>query len=597
MSPKKKRRRHRTPSAPSRRQVHRAGGPGRRSSDETDLLRDVRAMLREDTPWELLHFVSSIMATTDPRGADPLARARGEGEDMLGALVEAFIGVPSPETTALLTALAEMTDDEVLSRRIGRELVRRTHVLPSWLSALGPIAVPRAIEMVHVLGDGDNIALAVHDARGSELTAVVYIDHNLGTVVKDAFVIPEPLDAVAESFHEAAGADPDMRYGDIDLADARARIAEAIESASLLYPPLESDSWPACRALLEWVVRTMPDGGTGYVRQEWSGDDRAQLAERFFASPFGRGFDADDRQLLDSIMWFACDYGPGDPLRWSLVAVEILLTDWLPRKVVADAAMLGRVPQVLRSFIRFSHAERGIRPALTDETLAAVSAHELEYLRLIRSPHPQGPAALLSSLGAMLGGPEGRLLDDGPSPRSPRESLLDTLREAVGGQRALDELTDEPLPDEPLDLGAVPADIAGAVEEVAALVDACCGELLGGEARTACRRFLADVAAADPDGFRRTRRIESAAAAVVWTVAKANDLFGSYSGGLTAGQLHAWFGLTGGGSTRAATMLRALGIPARTGERELRLGTARYLVSAHRRELLQRRERFEALDL
>jgi hypothetical protein len=140
----------------------------------------------------------------------------------------------------------------------------------------------------------------------------------------------------------------------------------------MTYPPFETDTWPAARPLVEWVVRQLPEGGSGYQRPEWSEEDRRRLTEAFFASDFARGCQEDDRELFGSLIWFGCDYGPGDPVRWSPVAVEILLTDWLPRKVVADAEFLGRAPDLLRRFIRFSHAQRGIRPALTDETLRAV---------------------------------------------------------------------------------------------------------------------------------------------------------------------------------------------------------------------------------
>lgn len=105
--------------------------------------------------------------------------------------------------------------------------------------------------------------------------------------------------------------------------------------------------------------------------------------------------------LLDQVLWFATDYGPDDPLRWSRVAVEILLTDWIPRKIVADATFLSKAPDVLRAFIRFCHAERGIRPTLTHETLAAVEEYESDYQRAIRSPRPQGPAALLAAMGVL----------------------------------------------------------------------------------------------------------------------------------------------------------------------------------------------------
>ena len=103
--------------------------------------------------------------------------------------------------------------------------------------------------------------------------------------------------------------------------------------------------------------------------------------------------------LLDAVLWFGSGYGGGDPLRWSPVSVEIFLVDWVPRKIVAPARELAPMPGVLRAFIRFAHDERGIRPTLTDETLAAVTEYAPEYLRIIATPHPQGPAAMLAAMG------------------------------------------------------------------------------------------------------------------------------------------------------------------------------------------------------
>jgi hypothetical protein len=179
---------------------------------------------------------------------------------------------------------------------------------------------------------------------------------------------------------------------DLDAADARARITEAIKLGAISFPPCESDSWPACRPLVEWLTAMLPEGGSGYQRPEW---DDAALAERFLAAPSGAGFDdPDHRGLLDSLLWFGTGYGPGDPLRWSPTAVEILLVDWIPRKIVAEADYLAKAPDVLRAFIRFCHRERGIRAELTTQTLAAVDEYEPGYQKLIRSPRPQGPAAM-----------------------------------------------------------------------------------------------------------------------------------------------------------------------------------------------------------
>ena len=104
---------------------------------------------------------------------------------------------------------------------------------------------------------------------GHELTAVIYIDHNLGTVVKDAFLVPGSIGEVIERMREVAN-DPDVRLSDIGLADARARVTEAIEVGALMFPPFETETWPASRPLTEWLLRLLPEGGTGYVRPTWS---------------------------------------------------------------------------------------------------------------------------------------------------------------------------------------------------------------------------------------------------------------------------------------------------------------------------------------
>lgn len=603
MSPKRGRkhgppRSHRgAPKSRSTRTSLRRPPPGR---GEPDLIRDVRQMLRQSHPWELLCFVSSLLAAVDRRDVDPFKRARGEvpTAPTLQELVDSLADVDMVETTALLTVLGEMVSDQLLAKRIRRELAGRDHGLPGWLRYLAPVGVDGALVMSHVLGDGDNVMLAVRTAAGDDLTVLVYIDHNLGTLVKDGFVVEGPLDVVVGRFREASDGDHDVTFRELDLADARVWITEAIEKGAITYPPFETETWPACRPLMEWVVRQLPEGGTGYMRPEWDEDDRAELTEQFFASPFGQGHNDEDRQLFESILWFACDYGPGDPLRWSPVAVEMLLADWLPRKVVADADFLSRVPDLLRSFIGFSHAERGIRKTLTDETLDAVDRWEPDYQKTIRSERPQGPAALLAALGVLDGDAlSAAAFEDLDPYGSFARSMLATLRDTVGDEEALRSLDADPLPDEPLDWEVIPDDVHDRVGEVLELVDRCCEELLDVEYRTACRRLLADVVAGDPEILRRRGRADTAAAALVWIVGKANDVFHPSASRLAVKDLLAWFGITGSVSQRANTMLKAIGAGERTHYgTDIRLGTTRYLVSERRQDIIERRDRYEAMS-
>jgi hypothetical protein len=445
--------------------------------------------------------------------------------------------------------------------------------------------------MVHVLGDGDDVFVAVHLPGGHHMSVVAYIDHNLGTVVKDAFVVDQPLDQVLTVMRKKVD-DPDTTFSDLDPADARARITDAIDSGARTFPPFETDSWPACRPLVEWVVRLLPPGGVGYQRPEWDDEALAGLTEDFWASSFAHGLDDPDyRSLLDDLLWFGSGYGPGDPLRWSPVAVELLLADWIPRKIVADVDYLTKAPTLLRAFIRYCHHQRRIRPSLTTETLAAVDRWEPDYQETIRAPRLQGPEALLAAVGALDPDDDWDTLDE---PGAWSEVMLDSLRRAVGGDAVLDTLDDHPLPDEEFPWRQVPDAIKGEVTKVLNLCDGCCDELLDVEYRTACRRLLARVATGNPEVFARRARPENSAAAICWIIGKANDLFSHTGGRMLVKDLMAHFGLTqGGASQRASTFLRAAGFnPDQYGGMDL--GSPDFLVSARRRRIIERRDHYRS---
>src|SRR5690606_3446584 len=215
---------------------------------QPDLIADVRRALHSGDSYQLLSLVSGLLTVTDERRQDPFARARGEARvgPTLRELVESFVGVDTPETTALLAVISEMTGDEMVAALARRELAGRNHPLPPWLTDLTPLTIGRTIEITHILGDGDNVAIEATTAFGDQMTVMVYIDHNVGTLIKDAFVIPESIDTVTERFATDAN-DPDLELRPLDRAEARARITEAGEMAAMTYPPFESETWPACR--------------------------------------------------------------------------------------------------------------------------------------------------------------------------------------------------------------------------------------------------------------------------------------------------------------------------------------------------------------
>ena len=541
--------------------------------------------MRSGEPLDLLAVVSGLMEVTDPRSRNPFEL--NVQRTSLDELVESFVEASYAETTAALTVMRALVPDEVMAARIGRELAVLRHPMPDWLGGLGQARVePEVWFMTHVLGDGDDYLIGATLPSGYSLSALVYVDHNLGTVVKDAFVVPEPLDHLAQKVAETI-TEPDQSMTRIDAATARAVIEEAIGHGSLMYPPLESESWPICRPLVEWLVRLLPSGGVLPAREAWSEEESAALAEDFFASAFGVDLDrSDERSLLGSVLWFGTDYGPGDPLRWSPVNVEMLLADWFPRKIVAAVGYLAKLPDLLRAFIGYAHDRQGIRSALTEETLAAVDLWEPEYQRVIRSARPQGPAALLAGMLHShadeddIGGPE---------------IMLEGLDRKVGGRLQLRHLDDVPLPDEPFEWAGIAEDIGSVVQDVLDTCDRCADELLDIEHRTAMRRFLSRAAAGDPAAFRRKASHLRGAAAVAWVICRANGTVGAYWSGLSVQDLLAWFGLKKGSvSQRAEPLLRANGVDPHRRYGTMDLGAPDLLTSQRRAEIIEQRDRWLA---
>lgn len=548
-------------------------------AEQQELFQSLRRALRSEEPLELLAVVSGTLEATDPRSRDPFSPEQGPG---IENLVESFIGTPYAETTAALTAIKALTADEVLAARIGHELDARRHPIPEWLKVLDQARLdPDVWFMTHVLGDGDDYLLGVVLPTGTALSALVYVDHNMGSVVKDAFVVPEPLEDLAIKMGTLIE-DPDQSLSRIDPATARAVIEAAIESGSLLYPPVTSDSWPMCRPLVEWMLRMLPVGGVAPARRQWSRKETAAVAADFFGSPFGRALDDDEhRSLLESVLWFCTDYAPGDPWRWSPVTVEMLLADWFPRKVIGEPAYRARLPDLVRAYIRFCHDRNGIRGELTAETLTAVDRYEPQYLELIRSDRQQVMAGLAE---ALLGAEGVQGLNDS-------EWTLERLARDVGGVDALMALDEVPLPDEKFDWTGVAEGIRPAVAAVLEQCDGCADALFDVEHRTAMRRFLARVARNDPKVFTRKGSPVRGAAAVAWVISTGNRTAGVWSTEMTTKDLLAHFAITGSVSDRAGTLIRAAGMPTGHATSSIELADTGLLVSTRRRSLMQSRDR------
>lgn len=532
-------------------------------------LESIAAAIDDAEPLALLGLASTMASMFDARVANPDADGPGGWPDAT-MFVDSLIGYDARETTALLHALAALLPDNQLAQRARREARRRAHHLPAWLTGLEDAEPGPAAASLDVLGDGENAIVSMRLVDGSPLTAVVYIDHNLGTVVKDAFLVPNDLKFFRAQFLSLVDDPESMSFVDLDPAEARSRIVQAIDAGTPT--GLQTDTWPACRPLVEWIVGHLPSGGE-FVRPQWSEAELDVLVEEFVRSPHAAPLA--DPQLSDiatDLVDFAAMFTGGDPLRWSMVNVEILLADWFPRTAHGGDRYLRQMPTVLRALIRFAHETRDIPPHLTELTLGAVDDWEPVYLEMIGEL--PGPSSVdFSEFDAHWA-------------KYRRELAL----AAVGGAQSLAELDDTPLPDEPFSWDHIPKDIHPRVTTVLELLDRCAAEMFDVEMRTALRRVLARGAATEPAVFRRRSKDSTVAAAIAWAVASANDLLRPFAGFLTAKALLAHFGVSGSVSERANPFLRSFGAPEYQSSGDLVFGTPEVLTSQRRAEFIQLRD-------
>ncbi|MEE6286909.1 DUF6398 domain-containing protein [Georgenia sp. MJ173] len=563
------------------RHLHAVGEPEAPTAEPDDFLGNIAAALSDPEPLGFLALASSIVAALDPRTHDPLAPTSDDGPDA-AMFLESLIGHPVPETTALLIALAQLLPDNHLAQRARREAGRRDHAMPGWLLGLDEAEPGPAAVSADVLGDGQNTIVSVRLVDGYDLTAVVFIDHNLGTVAKDGFVIPADLADFRNEFRALVDEPEAMTFTDLHPAEARAQIEQAVQTGAMTVPRYETDTWPAARPIVEWIIGLLPAGGSGFDRPEWTDEARSRLADEFLRSPDGAGLTRpDDAAIAEDLLWFTTDYSGGSPWRWSYLNVQLLLTDWYPRKVMASRAYLRRMPIVLRAMVRYAHRLRQIPQQLTEQTLEAIAECEPVYLELIAG----GPRSGSRSYSDLLGEPD---LDELFAHFATHKRELAV--HAVGSEEALAALDDVPLPDEGFQWADIPRDVHDRVADVLRLCDSCAEELFDVEMRTAFRRVLARTAATDPVVFRRRSKSSTAAAAIAWAVATVNDRVGAHRGGLAVKALLAHFGVTGSVSQRAQPFLRAFGAEESPWAGDLTFGTPDVLTADRRTHLIELRD-------
>lgn len=212
------------------------------------LLTEVHARLPDPDPMALVGFVSGLIAATDGRHgfADHSPAA-------LIDLVEAFLELDLPETTAVLQVMSRFLRDAHVRRRIRATLDHRSATLPRWLENLDDTTVSDAFRLVAAIDATTGLALGVTWPDGTETCCVALFGRGTNPAIRDALPSPWPLDETARRLHELGRAQSGFGFEPLDLRVARRLLSRAV-THSILHPKtVETDTWPALRPFIEWL--------------------------------------------------------------------------------------------------------------------------------------------------------------------------------------------------------------------------------------------------------------------------------------------------------------------------------------------------------
>ena len=382
---------------------------------------DRRASLAQDAERELAELLAGMAEIAARDAHEPADALEAEqwastligtmhahpmpGEDVEALFLPGF--VDALETLGTAAALATLRalgavcapDHARRAAAVSDQLAATGVPEPVWAADLGH-ARPTAAALMSEVAFDDGVSVMIEFAGpGYEPhTLGIYIDHNLGGLVKDAF-LAGPLSDVRAQLERAEPGSVGISIGDLDLAEARARVEAALYMLDHTYDPPVSEDLRPIRALLDARMRRLPDGfELPDEGEEITPEQREALLADFLTSPEGRRWhgDEDAEEVARMAIDFGAGYNHGGPLRWSPVVIEIFMTSWLARKVTADPQFFARVPEVLPDWVRYTGRRNGVPAAPLREAIAAVEQNEAEMLAAIEDPGAWGPAKTIA---------------------------------------------------------------------------------------------------------------------------------------------------------------------------------------------------------
>ncbi|WP_232828796.1 hypothetical protein [Kribbella monticola] len=273
------------------------------------------------------------------------------------------------ESFVLLTSLARTVGPA------GRLPLQRAHLsrgrtqygVPDWVSRIAGFRLTSAIVSEDVSGDGLSVVLDYDDDQHPH-TVVVFVDNNQGAIAKDVFVGP-PVDRVVEAYQRGGR----VTVRTVRPATAAGIILQALGETHDHDDPPVTEDFEFFSGLLVNRLTQLPERPIRPpVRPQLSGRQRDQLVTEFLDSGYASGLPDDAADIARLWIDHAVDRTVGGPLRVSAVLVELFLSYWLPRKVLADSTYFAAVPLVVKAWLEFAGERTALDLATIEEAVDAV---------------------------------------------------------------------------------------------------------------------------------------------------------------------------------------------------------------------------------
>jgi hypothetical protein len=342
------------------------------------VLRSARSqLLRAESPLAVEVWGSGLMAVWDslPAGAS--------GDDSSTSFTEALIRhageLGTPEGMAVLAALVSVAPSRIATRaRTAAAMLEQDGITaPAWAAVAGTALPTEAWIGSDVYGDQEIVIIGfVYPSLPGDAghSICVLVDHTERGVAKDAYPAA-PLAQTLARWREAEEDGISLRPA--SLAEVAARLADALLATDFgdVEPKAEGRSLVDMRALLAARLATLPPAANTGL-EELDSEGRDWLVAEFLGSPEAADLLSEPAavQVCHSLITYRCDYGDGDPLRWSPTLAGLCLLDHFPVKVSLDAPDVALVPDVLAAWVAFAARRKNLPEAALARILDVIDS-------------------------------------------------------------------------------------------------------------------------------------------------------------------------------------------------------------------------------